>query len=60
VRKEMADVKSNANDTATVRRRKMGVASEVPLEKGVNGRKRITTTTSRRGVGSSSRGVRSG
>jgi hypothetical protein len=53
-------VKSNANSTTTVRRRKRGAASNVPLEKGANGRNRraTATTTAKRGAGSGSRSVR--
>jgi len=51
-------VKSNANSTTTVRRRKRGAASNVPLEKGANGRNRRATTTAKRGAGSGSRSVR--
>jgi hypothetical protein len=58
VGKKMVDVKSNADGIATVSRRKRGAASEVPLEKCANGRKRMTTATARRGAGSCSRGVR--
>jgi hypothetical protein len=59
-KKQKADVKSNANSTTTVRRRKRGAASNVPLEKGANGRNRraTATTTAKRGAGSGSRGVR--
>jgi hypothetical protein len=59
-KKQKADVKSNANSTTTVRRRKRGAASNVPLEKGANGRNRraTATTTAKRGAGSGSRSVR--
>lgn len=60
MKKKRVDVKSNADGTATVRRRKNGVASKVPLEEGACGRKRRAIVTARRGAGSSSRGVRGG
>jgi hypothetical protein len=60
MKKKRVDVKSNADGTATVRRRKNRVASKVPLEEGACGRKQKTIVTARRGVGSSSRSVRGG